>query len=162
MSDQFCERFQVWWDFQVSLAYKKEQMEMGLTVSLMDELTPLSDQRNIKIIVWQVSPFGTLSSIVKSLLFYLNCQESNRQKLAFEKETCFKFSGSPEEGSLIIQIKKIRWVKRSKDSSRITWHLFIIFTNFLSLAVLTCTALPMMMKMGKAILMTMILMKSLS
>merc|ERR1712192_40192 len=68
-------------------------MEMGLTVSLMDEFTPLPDQRNIKIIVWQ---------------------ESNHQKLAFEKEKCFKISGCPKEGSFIIQIKKICWVKRNE------------------------------------------------
>ena len=38
----------------------KEPMKIGLTVSLMDEFTPLPDQRNIKIIVWQVSLSGRL------------------------------------------------------------------------------------------------------
>ena len=145
---------QVYWDSQVSLVYMKEQMKMGITVSLMDELNPCSDQRSIKIIVWQVSPSGTISSIVES-----NFQESVRQKLALGKEKCLKLSDSPEEDSFIIQIKKIHWVKRSKDSSHSTWHLFMIFTNLLSMAVLTCTAMPIMMKMGKIIQMMMILMK---
>ena len=119
----------------------KEPMKMGITVSLMDDLIPCSDQRNIKIIVWQVSLSGTFSPIVETLLFSSNFQESNRQRLAFDKEKCFKLSDSPEEGSFIIQIKKIRWVKRSKDSNHITGHVFMIFTNLLSLAVLTCTAI---------------------
>ena len=139
----------------------KEQMKMGITVSLMDELIPCFDQRNIKIIVWQVSLFRNFSSsIVETLL--KNCQESSRQeRLAFEKEKCFKLSDCPAEDSFIIQIKKIRWIKRSKDSSHISWQLFRIFKNLLSLAVLTCTAMPMVMKMGKTITMTIILMKSL-
>ena len=134
-------------------------MKMGITVSLMDELIPCSDQRNIKLIVWQVSPSGTFSSIMETLICSSNCQESNQQRLAFDKEKCFKLSDSREKDSFIIQIKKICWVKRSKDSTHITWHLFMIFTNLLFVAVLTCTAMPMMMKIGKIILMTMILMK---
>ena len=49
----------------------KEPMKMGITVSLMDDLIPCSDQRNIKIIVWQVSLSGNFFLIVDKTFYEL-------------------------------------------------------------------------------------------
>ena len=82
---------------------------MSITVILTNGIIPTpSLGQHMKMVMCQVKDLIQIQP--KPCL----CQGSNQWPLAFDKECSFKLSDCEEGKSFIVQIKKTRWMRRSK------------------------------------------------